>query len=766
MDFNSWELNESKQASAQEVIDQVKSVFGDKYGNIYLVPNFETFKRDGEPEQRTMLVGTDSGESFSLNFAGDSFYSVDVWNKDSVEPVRTIYAGGNDLTSVLSAVFAYGQTNESDDELLLYVDSPEEDDTFDPDAEVKKRPKKQLKSSAPKPKTEFDKEAASVNVVPSVSKRPDRKDPQLKSDYEFQDPDTIFDDLRIYTKMVINGTQPSMLITGSPGVGKCHRRGDKLLMYDLTYKNVEDVQVGDLLMGDDSNPRYVISLANGTDEIFEIRPKKGNSFFVNGDHILVLVDTDTNAISEVSVYDYLKLSKSKQSRQKLYRVCLEFAERDVEIDPYWLGLWLGDGSSHSCGITIAKNENEILEAHLEYASSLNLNMSVSKDKRNNGSCATYTPTSNIWSGKNKYNILLEKLRYYGLSGNIGQDNRKFIPIDYLKNSRDIRLNLLAGLLDSDGCKIRNGVYEITQKNKTLSDNIALLARSLGYYVNQKETVKTIKKIGFSGIYYRLTISGAHDVPCRLKRKISHERKQVKNIARTGFEIIPIGVDDYFGFTLSGNGRYLMDDFIVTHNTFIVTDELKKAGMKKDVDYYHVKGKSTAAGMYQTLYEHNGKLIVFDDMDSIFKDDNAVNILKGALDSDEVREIAWITSRPMKTASGEDVPQRFDFTGRVIFISNLAQKNVDSAIKTRSFVVEVALSPADTVKYIEGLFDVILPYERVSTKRYALNAIKAAADENPNVQINMRTFLKAVKIVKNVKDKNVVDRMIIQQCSYK
>jgi hypothetical protein len=194
MDFNSWELNESKQANAQSVIDQVKSVFGDRYGNIYLVPNFETFKREGEPEQNTMLVGTDSGESFSLNFAGDTFYSVDLWNKNSTDPVRTVYAGDNDLPSVLNAVFAYGQTNESGDELLLYVDDPEEDDTFVPDAEVKKRPKKQLKSSEPKPKTEFDKVAASVNVVPSVSKRPDKNDPQLKSEYEFQDPDTIFDD--------------------------------------------------------------------------------------------------------------------------------------------------------------------------------------------------------------------------------------------------------------------------------------------------------------------------------------------------------------------------------------------------------------------------------------------------------------------------------------------------------------------------------------------------------------------------------------------
>jgi len=121
---------------------------------------------------------------------------------------------------------------------------------------------------------------------------------------------------------------------------------------------------------------------------------------------------------------------------------------------------------------------------------------------------------------------------------------------------------------------------------------------------------------------------------------------------------------------------------------------------------------------------------------------------------------------LKTPEGKDIPQKFDFTGRVIFISNLAQKSIDPAIKSRSFVIEVALSPDDMVGYIEGMFDTIMPYERVSTKRYALDSIKDAAENNPKVQINMRTFIKAVKIVKNVKDPDVALRLIIQQTSYK
>ena len=201
-------------------------------------------------------------------------------------------------------------------------------------------------------------------------------------------------------------------------------------------------------------------------------------------------------------------------------------------------------------------------------------------------------------------------------------------------------------------------------------------------------------------------------------------------------------------------------------TFSVLQELESAGLEKNTDYFHAKGKATAAGMYLTLWEHNGKIIIFDDMDSIFKDDNAINILKGALESEDTREISWLTASVIKTPEGKIVPKRFDFDGKVIFISNVAQKNIDPAIKSRSFVIEVALTPKDMVQYIEDILPKILPDERMSLKQFSLDTIKSVAAKNESVKVNIRTLIKAMKIAKNVKDKDVVTRMIIQQCSYK
>lgn len=171
-------------------------------------------------------------------------------------------------------------------------------------------------------------------------------------------------------------------------------------------------------------------------------------------------------------------------------------------------------------------------------------------------------------------------------------------------------------------------------------------------------------------------------------------------------------------------------------------------------------------MYSNLYTHNGKLILFDDCDSVFDDDDAVNVLKGALDSSEVREISWQSARPVKNAKGEIIPQKFEFTGRVIFISNLPQKDIDPALKSRSFVLEVALSPEDTIEYIEGILSKIMPDQSMSVKKTALNLLKAVAAKNENVQINVRTLLKVIKILLYVSDLTTVKRMITQVSSYK
>ena len=77
-----------------------------------------------------------------------------------------------------------------------------------------------------------------------------------------------------------------VLLWGPPG---CHTKGTKIVMYDGSLKNVEDILVGDLLMGPDNKPRRVLELRQGKDEMYKIHPTKGDPFEVNGHHILSLV---------------------------------------------------------------------------------------------------------------------------------------------------------------------------------------------------------------------------------------------------------------------------------------------------------------------------------------------------------------------------------------------------------------------------------------------------------------------------------------------
>ena len=84
----------------------------------------------------------------------------------------------------------------------------------------------------------------------------------------------------------------------------------------------------------------------------------------------------------------------------------------------------------------------------------------------------------------------------------------------------------------------------------------------------------------------------------------------------------------------------------------------------------VKGSATPIGLYQTLYKYSDKncVLVFDDCDSILLDDVALNLLKGALDSGKKRTISWLSES--STLRREGIPDRFEFKGSVIFITNL------------------------------------------------------------------------------------------------
>lgn len=137
----------------------------------------------------------------------------------------------------------------------------------------------------------------------------------------------------------------------------------------------------------------------------------------------------------------------------------------------------------------------------------------------------------------------------------------------------------------------------------------------------------------------------------------------------------------------------------------VTESLKAIGKKEDTigsvdgDFLVIKGYTTPRGMYETLYDNNGKIIIYDDADDAFKDPIGANILKAALDSGDTRVISWGAS----SAKDDPYPSRFEFTGKVIFISNLSISKFPQAILSRSMLADVTLNTEEKIERIEQVF---------------------------------------------------------------
>jgi hypothetical protein len=172
-------------------------------------------------------------------------------------------------------------------------------------------------------------------------------------------------------------------------------------------------------------------------------------------------------------------------------------------------------------------------------------------------------------------------------------------------------------------------------------------------------------------------------------------------------------------------------------THSVTETIKSEGLFTD-DYVFFKGYSTARGLYNTLYDNNGKLIIFDDCDSVLEDKVAINILKSALDSYEKRTITWMA----KMHKNDAYPQQFDFKGRIIFISNKSKTAIDGAILSRSLTVDLTMTSDEKVERMSSIIENILPDYELSVKTDALNFISENKDK---VNINLRTLIMISKM---------------------
>jgi len=183
----------------------------------------------------------------------------------------------------------------------------------------------------------------------------------------------------------------------------------------------------------------------------------------------------------------------------------------------------------------------------------------------------------------------------------------------------------------------------------------------------------------------------------------------------------------------------------TGKTFLVKDTLTKMGLEESNHFVHFKGRATAAGLFVTLYDNCDKIIVLDDCDSVFKDPDAVNMLKAALDSYDTRNISYITSKPLKDQFGTHLPRSFEFTGKIIFISNLDQSTLDEAIRSRSFVSDISMTTEQMFMRIEGLMEKMENKIPVKAKQQAMTIMKELNEKYDGISVNLRSFIKAARI---------------------
>lgn len=162
---------------------------------------------------------------------------------------------------------------------------------------------------------------------------------------------------------------------------------------------------------------------------------------------------------------------------------------------------------------------------------------------------------------------------------------------------------------------------------------------------------------------------------------------------------------------------------------------------KENEFVVVKGYSTARGLYRTLYENRNSIIVFDDCDSILRDDVACNLLKAALDSYDQRIVSW-NSENMNT----DLPRSFEFKGGVIFISNLPMARIPQAVVSRAMVADVSMTRKEIVQRMRTIIsqnEFMSDIEK-EIKQEALDFIEQHA-EHPSVNtLNLRTLIGVVK----------------------
>jgi len=444
-----------------------------------------------------------------------------------------------------------------------------------------------------------------------------------------------------------------------------------VLLWDSTIKKAKDVIVGDKLIGDDGSPRIVSKTIKGVDTMYKIKNGNMDDYIVNSNHILTcqlsghksIYWKESNKTWKMLYYDAQNktfkeksistnelignhFNKSTLSKQEAYDKMIEFSrtiqdspifdinlqnylklpkyikhsikgllnssviqweEQMVDIDPYILGAWLGDGMS-DCH-AFASIDHEIIKSWAIWLDSIGCETVHCSNTNEHESCTYYIrrrgsgkdntvfpigdknnshetckgcKTSKIittacdWTFEKKESEF--KCNGININNNeavnlnpfkqIMKANKlyknKHVPINYILNSKENRLQLLAGMIDTDGClRTQKNVhsYSIAQnvKRKHMLESFRIIAGSLGYRAKILECKNNMLELRITGL-------NLHEIPVRIERKKIKDNIIKQNPMIHKIEVEKIDKGNFCGWHIDSNERFLLADFTITHNT--------------------------------------------------------------------------------------------------------------------------------------------------------------------------------------------------------
>jgi phosphate starvation-inducible PhoH-like protein len=366
---------------------------------------------------------------------------------------------------------------------------------------------------------------------------------------------------------------------------------DRQVLTPSGFRPIGSLQVGDLVTGSNGLPTPVLGVyPQSRKEVFRVRTQDGASTLCCGEHlwaVTTLKDRQYRRAHRVietrEMIGHLRRAHAHQYELPLVSRPVEFEPREVPMDPYALGLLLGDGClTGSTTPTFATADAELAVALETALDGIELRRKGEVDY-------VLRHTAGHRGGVIVSNPVMVVLRSLGLAGT--RSNTKFVPELYLHNSSDVRVAVLQGLLDTDGgpvtqrdrtCRIQFGT-----SSARLRDNVVFLVRSLGgvaYCRTREAAWRSPGRARGRDVHHR---SDAYVLDIRLPAGIApfrlRRKRELYGVSGGGRpmrfidSIEPAGEQETLCIQVAAaDSLYVTDDFLVTHNTlndsFIVLDE--------------------------------------------------------------------------------------------------------------------------------------------------------------------------------------------------